>query len=470
MRRTNYTYYLLLYLPFLLAWLTQSLPHASYLLAWLGSFFIFFICYKGFNKELPDDLPVFEQLLRPIFFLHVVFAGYMACTSIFYYVNALGFEYFSYIGNRYFFSENIYESIARCQRYYVLGHAAFAHGLIAGMDHSQKKQYKLYAPSMSNLLLGISLICLPLGYLFSKIGALNQFSVQLSGLSFVSGAIALAFAIREKKRANLMAACGLFALNMIAALNSGFKEPIIICVLLLGIFMLPVYGKKILPLLFSILLILFFILPTFIGDFRKMVREGADATTARNESLSDIINKDNLIGDLKEDNWAFLTIRLSEIDMFIQYTKSTPDFIPFYKGKIFADGLKIIVPRFFWFGKPNVEQLVMTRAYSAGVVSPQSVVSAKPAFIVDCYLSYGPAGIWIGLFLYGYLAQKISLLAERLFGGYFMGSAVMFAGLFQILWRGNSFEFLISAVFWSLVTLIIFQKAFKARGILYKIN
>ena len=469
MKRTGYARYLLLYLPFLLAWLVQSLPHSSYLLAWLGSFFIFFICYKGFIRKLPDDMPVLEQLLRPIFFLHVIFAGYMACTSIFYYLNALGFEYFSYIGNRYFFSEDIYKSVAGCQRYYVLGHAAFAHGLIAGMSYPQKKQYKLYAPTMSNLLLGISLICLPLGYLFSKIGALNQFSVQLSGLSFVSGAIALAFAIKEKKRANLFASCGLFALNMITALNSGFKEPIIICVLLLGVFLLPVYGKKILPLLFSILLVLFFVLPTFIGNFRKIVQEGADVTTARNESLTNIINNDNLISDLEEDNWAFLTIRLSEIDMFIQYTKSSPDFVPFYKDKILLDGLKAIVPRFFWPGKPNVEQLVMTRAYSAGVVNPQSLVSAKPAFIVDCYLSYGVAGIWIGLFLYGYLAQKISLLAERLLGGYFMGSAVVFSGLFQILWRGNSFEFLMSAVFWSLVTLFIFRKVFKARGIIYKI-
>jgi len=50
-----------------------------------------------------------------------------------------------------------------------------------------------------------------------------------------------------------------------------------------------------------------------------------------------------------------------------------------------------------------------------------------------------------------------------------MGSAVVFSGLFQILWRGNSFEFLMSAVFWSLVTLFIFRKVFKARGIIYKI-
>ena len=78
-------------------------------------------------------------------------------------------------------------------------------------------------------------------------------------------------------------------------------------------------------------------------------------------------------------------------------------------------------------------------------------------------------GIWIGLFSFGYIAQWISMKAESLFGGYFMGSAVMFAGLFQIFWRGNSFEFLISAVFWSFVTMYIFFMVFKAKGILERV-
>ncbi|MDQ1141874.1 MAG: hypothetical protein EOO20_13245 [Chryseobacterium sp.] len=469
MKNTKHIYYFLLYLPYLLSWALKSSSHTSYLIAWLGSFFIFFVCYKGIIKQLPNDIPILEQLLRPIFFLQVIFAGYMACTSIFYYANTLGYEYFSYVGNRSFLSDDIYESIAKCQRYYVLGHAALTHGLIAGMDYPQKKVYRIYAPSVSNLLLGISIICLPLGYLFSKIGALNQFSIELSGLSFVSGAIALAFAIRENKRVNLWASAGLFALNLLSALSSGFKEPIIICVLLVGIFLLPVYGKKVAPVLISVLIVLFFVLPTFIGNFRRMVSEGVDTTTARNESLDKIIQSDNLIDDLQEDNWAFLTGRLSEIDMFIRYTKSTPYFVPFYKSKTVTDAIKTILPRFFWPGKPDVEQLVMTRVYTAGVVDRQSIVSAKPAFIVDCYLSYGAIGIWIGLFLYGYIAQRISLLAEEMFGSYFMGTAVMFAGLFQIMWRGNSFEFLFNSIFWSLVTMFIFQKVFKARGILYKV-
>ena len=200
-----------------------------------------------------------------------------------------------------------------------------------------------------------------------------------------------------------------------------------------------------------------------------MVAQGTDADTARAKSIDNIINNDNLIDDLQNDNWAFLVGRLSEIDMFIRYTSSTPYFIPYYKTELVENSIKLIIPRFIWGEKPDVEQLVMTRVYNAGVVNRTSLVSAKPAYIVDCYLSYGKIGIVIGLFLYGFVAQKISQISEVWFGGYLLGTAVIFAGLFQIFWRGNSFEFLISAVFWSFITMIILQALLKARGILVKI-
>jgi len=469
MQSNRLFHYLILYIPFLAALAFSKNAHVSYLTAWLGSFFIFIVCYKEVIKKLPSDLPVVEQLLRPVFFMQIVFAGYMSCTSIFYYLNALGYDYITYVGNPNLLPLNIYESIANCQRMYVLGHAALVNGILVAMSYPLKKNYKVYTNSMSNLLLGISFFCLPLGYFTGKVGGLNQFSIQLSSLSFVAGTIALAFAIREHKRVNIWAAAILFSMNMFAALSSGFKEPVIITTLLLGVFLLPVYGRKIIPLFGAILIALFFVLPTFIGNFRQMVAEGTDVATARNKSIDNIVNNDNLIEELQDDNWSFLVGRLSEIDMFIRYTNSTPYFMPYYKMELAENAIKMIIPRFFWSGKPDVEQLVMTRVYNAGVVDRISLVSAKPAYIVDCYLSYGKIGIIIGLFLYGFIAQKISQISEIWFGGYFMGTAVMFAGLFQILWRGNSFEFLISAIFWSFITLIILQAVLKARGILVRI-
>ena len=467
MSTTNPLRFLLLYVPFMLAWLFSEQYHISYITSWLGSFFIYYISYSGLIKKLPNDHSLVEQLMRPIFLLQIIFAGYMCCSSIFYYVNALGYQYLEQNLSRLIFGDEIYRSIGRCQLYYVLGHAALTHGILIGMKYPIEKKYVLYTASMSNLLIGISVVCLPLGYFFGKIGGLNQFSVQLTGLSFVAGTIALAFAIKEQKKTNLWFAGALFISNLLNSLVSGYKEPILISVILLGVFLLPIYGKKVAPIFVGLLIVLIFILPTFINNFRQLSGQGVNSNQARDESFDAVFNSNQ--EDLEGDNWEFLVFRFSEIDMFIKYTNSTPRQVPYYKLQLLKDGIISIIPRFFWPSKPIVEDLVMQRVYSAGVVDRQSLVSAKPAYIVDAYLSYGMIGIWISLFLYGYVAQWISIKAEILFGGYFMGSAVMFAGLFQIFWRGNSFEFLISAIFWSFVTMYIIYIIFKAKGILERV-
>jgi len=51
--------------------------------------------------------------------------------------------------------------------------------------------------------------------------------------------------------------------------------------------------------------------------------------------------------------------------------------------------------------------------------------SAKPAFIVDAYLFGGTLGILICLFSYGTLRQFIANKAEKLFGGYTLGTALI---------------------------------------------
>src|ERR1700750_1596854 len=96
----------------------------SYFLAWLGSFFIFFISYSGWIKPLPKDRSIAEQLMRPIFIVQIIFIGYIACSSIFSFLNLLGYgdapSRNSFIRD----DENLLLA-AECQRYYVLGHAAF---------------------------------------------------------------------------------------------------------------------------------------------------------------------------------------------------------------------------------------------------------------------------------------------------------------------------------------------------------
>jgi hypothetical protein len=460
--------YLILYLPWVLSILLKDSTTLSYFVAWLGSFFIFFVCYSGMIKPLPQDRSIAGQLMRPIFLVQIIFIGYMACSSIFYFIDLLGINepaessIFSNV-------DNVKLALtAQCQRYYVLGHAAFATGLIASMRYPIKQKYKVETEKIANLLLVIAIILLPLSVMASRVSGLAQYAGQFNSLSFIAGTLALAFAIPLNKGFNTVFCVSLYLINFYQALISGFKEPIIISVLVLGIFLYPNY-KKIVTLTFiPALLALFILLPTYNQIFRANAWGNSVAAEDAYKLALDAALSDD---DAKsETTWGFLVYRLSETSMFNTFLQSTPANIDYYGFKIVNQSLTAIIPRILWPEKPGTEALVMERVYNAGVAYRGSTVSAKPAYIVDGYLSGGSLGVFLALLIYGAAIQRISQKAEQLFGGYVLGTALIFSGLFQMFWRGLSFEFLLNSVFWSYITMMIIHKILISRKILERID
>ena len=177
----------------------------------------------------------------------------------------------------------------------------------------------------------------------------------------------------------------------------------------------------------------------------------------------------NAAVESKESNWDFLTGRLSEIRMFTQYIESTPNLIPYYGFDIVGQALIVLVPRIAWKDKPVTETMVMQRVFDAGVVNNIAKVSAKPMYIVDGYLSGGILGIMVSLFIYGFALQYICGVAESWFGGYFLGTAIVFNGLFPIFWRGLSFEFILNSVLYSFLTMWVLQRLLYSYDFLEKI-
>ena len=108
----------------------------------------------------------------------------------------------------------------------------------------------------------------------------------------------------------------------------------------------------------------------------------------------------------------------------------------------------------------------MERAYDHGGISRNSEVSAKPQFVVDAYLSWGALGVLIGGVIFGMVASLASRLAERWFGGYLLGSGLVYTAFFRIFWKGSAFEFFIGAVFWSFVLMGLLFLAGRITGIL----
>ncbi|MGF7078007.1 exosortase Y-associated Wzy-like protein [Mucilaginibacter sp. UYCu711] len=454
--------YLILYIPWVLSILLRGSPVLSYIVAWLGSFFIFFICYSGWLKPLPNDRLIGSQLMRPIFLVQIIFIGYMACSSIFYFCNLLGYLDNSGLATFTIDYDNL-DLTAQCQRYYVLGHAAFATGMILSMKYPIKQKYKVNTDKLANILLMIAIIFLPLSYVAGHTSGLIQFYFQFSSLSFIAGTLALAFAIPLNKVFNTAFCLFLYLTNFYQALTSGFKEPIIVSVLVLGIFLYPTYKRIVITTFIPALLLLFMYLPTYNHIFRANAwGDSVNSDDAYKLALDAALNNESQ----EDTNLGFLVYRLSEVSMFTEYIKSTPQYIDYYGFDLVKQAIIAIVPRIFWPGKPITEELVMERVYNSGVIRRGSSVSAKPAYVVDGYLSGGPLGVFVALFIYGAAVQLISQKAEQLFGGYILGTALVFAGLFQIFWRGLSFEFLLNSVFWSFITMLILSKVLRIQNIL----
>jgi hypothetical protein len=140
MKGVAFEKYLVLYLPWLFSVLFTSDPVFSYLIAWLGSFLIFYLTLTGWVKPLPKDLSKGEQLMRPIFLVQIIFIGYSACTTIFYFFDVLGYRDFHKTSQFYLINYDALALTAQCQRYYCLGHAAFVTGVLSYMRYPIKQK------------------------------------------------------------------------------------------------------------------------------------------------------------------------------------------------------------------------------------------------------------------------------------------------------------------------------------------
>lgn len=443
--------YLLLFMPWALAELLADLPQASFLVAWLGSVFILVISTSGYVKARRQDLPFKEQFMRPLFLTQFIFVGYMALTSVFYFMDLLGYRYLEYQS----YSLIDYYSLdiaARCQRLYILAHASYTTGLLLLSDSTIKRKWRIDKGLIdSAFFIKATIIFSIATFVFAFVPGLDQFAVKFKDLTYISSILALVYSILEKRTDRIAATGALFAVNFLAAFLSGWKEPIIVTMIVLGGYLYPLYKRVVIALFIPLFFAAIFILPSYNSKFRELAWiEGVNSEQAAQTAI-DAIQQGDV--DLSSDNWTFLTNRLSEISMFVIYVDRVPSKIDYYGTKIINESFLFLVPRLFWPDKPDVESHVMERVYEIGVVNRNMNVSAKPPIIVDAYLSGGAVVIVFVLLIMGLLTAWIANKCEYLFGGYQLGIAWAFSGLFQILWRGNCMEFLVNSLLWGVITL-----------------
>ena len=447
-----------LYFPVIFAYLFSGLPITSFIIAWLGSFFIFYWTWFSSSVYFKTDQPIYRQIMRPIFLTQFIFAGFMCCTSIFYFVDHLGYRYFTEVnkGLRFQGSEQTY-LIAQCQRLCLLGHAAIVTGIILKIKKEDVpvKNYLLH--SGHNYLISTSLISYVIGFICQYIPGLIQIAYPIIAVAVSCGAVLLVRGINEKNINYLLVGSFIFLSNFLNASLSGYKEPIIINIIILACLFLPYYRKIIIWISLPVAYLLLYFLPTYNTVVRQSWNSDVSAEEARSEAFETLLGNENQ-DVIEETNWTFLTNRLSEIDMFTKFVQYVPAKHDYYGFEILKDSFEALIPRIFWKNKPNMEEVSMARVYDAGVVSPFSSVSAKTRPVVDAYLSWGIFGVFITMLIYGLIMQGMCNLAEVLFGSYELGCVIVFNSLFQQLWRGNNFEFMINNFFYSYVIMLAFAK------------
>lgn len=445
---------LVLYIPFIVAWSLLGIPELAFGLAWSSSVVLILLVINGVFKPRNYNGSWMQYPLRPLYVPHFIFAGYMSISSIFYFWSLYGYVYLNKINPP--ASTEIFEITAWAQCLYYLGHASLIHGLLLGSNYQMPK-IQLRVKSLSSFSLQLSIVFTILAFGLYTFPWLGQLKERVNQISSVATAIALAVAIPERNPRNLSIALIFFSINMLQALTSGWKESILTPLILLFTFLLPVYRTKILVVGAPLFITLMAVLPTFNAVIRENSWQNRLAPT---EALAKAVSAVGDQSTLSEANWEFLTGRFSEISLFTKYLDNVPKNRDFYYEDIILQGLESLIPRILLPNKGVTELLVMERVWENRVVARISSVSAKPQLVVDGYLSFGPFGVWLFCFLTGWSAARISNLAEQLFGGYFLGTAIVFSSLFSVYWRGNCFEFMLNIIVWSTVIMFFLYFVF----------
>lgn len=461
------------YLPGFIIWLVAefliSNPIYSYFIAWAGSFFIFYWTIYSNFRYINNDLPLKNQILRPIVIVQLIFAGFMCCTSIFYFLNHLGYRYLEKVDFTVDIPNTQTYLIAQCQRLSLLAHAALVMGIILLTKPKEKNTRKNIFATDVNIddFLGKFSIATFIGAIAIRfVPGFSQFSEGLTSVSLFAGTFILVKGVATKNKKILYLGAGLFFSNLLKATLSGFKEPILMSLIILGFLLFPIYKKLTLyvgiPLLYGLL----YILPTYVSVMRSQSWSGeASAESSRSLAIDTLLDVDN--SELIEDtNWLFLTDRISEINMFTQFVNNTPAVIDFYGFEIIIESLYTLVPRVLWEDKPITEEISMKRVYAAGVISENSNVSAKTRPVVDAYLSFGTFGVFAFFILIGLIAQGLCNTCENLYGGYQFGTSIIMGTFSGTLWRGNNFEFMFNSLFYGYVLVLIMCEILKLFKIL----
>lgn len=459
-------WFIIIVIAALTGFLYPSMPYLAWWSCWLTSLAIFLLTLTGKLINLPTDLPILGQFFRPYFLAFTFFTGFVVLSPFFHFFSLHGYEFFDKVYDVTPDEGTLFRTV-QAQWFYLIAQISYVLGMSLKRPDYGKPTYSLARIQLSDLFIILFVSLQALALISAFIPGLVQVLVKLTDIANFVGVLFLGVAIQENNRTKILLGFVIVSYSFMIALLSGMKSAPLFIAIILGTFLIQKYPKMII----TTGILVFVLWATYIPYYNNIYRqvawsEGFDPVEANQIARDETLNASST--DLREASWAMLENRLSEVNMFIKYTYFVPSYHPHYGTDILQQSFMSLVPRIFWPEKPDMEALIMERVYTAGVVESYSIVSAKPAYIVDAYLTGGWPVIIIAYIILGFLNIYLSVKAEKWFGSYLLGSGVIFNGLFQIIWLGNSFEFLFNVLFWSFILMYAIRFGLQRTGLLVR--
>lgn len=455
----------LLFAPSLLG-LAWTAPSVSIAWSLAGSLFVAGLTQTHWFLEDAGEAPIFARALRPSFMFNFFMIALHVAGGACHALDALGYSFRGWEGPTYGGS---LAPIATAQALMLLGHASCVAGMkLVGFRYGPPRWTVPGLPKYALTILAVAATGVSTVLMMIPGGA--NLGLKFSALAMAAVIVEIAVAVWNRRYANLSLTLVLLGTIIFQQLVSGWKGQVLFTIIPLAALLYPAMRVRVLAGAVAVALVWGLYVYPFGQALRPLLwYQGMARDEAVQISMDEALHMP--IEERVEELWIMGVNRLSDLYQFQKYLEFVPSAHPYYGLAILQEALIGLVPRLFWPGKPDLERVSMERVYQAGIVSRKASVSAKASYWQEAYLSGGWGAVLIAGLLLGLLMQGTSLLCERSFGGYTIGTGVIYTGLFAVaLHDPQNFLFFISTIWGSgLVAVALYVAGIQA-GFLVRVG
>ena len=413
----------ILFIPSLIGLLFRDAPWLSLAWSFAGSGLIAGVALTRWFRESSES--ALDRPLRPVLMVHVFFLGLHGFGGIVHALDVAGYTLRGWEGPQYGVDPYY---MAAAQQLMLLAHAATTAGMKLVGFRYPAPAYTAHGIRAARLLM-LSAASVGAAILLQRVPGFSNIAAKFGELSVVVLLVALAFPFPGRTFQTRLMTVGLVAFNLYSQAISGWKGDALWTMLALGGMVYPRFRGRVVAAGCGFLLFWALFLYPFGAALRPMAwYEGVEQQRAVQLSIERAMTMS--MSERMDGAWTMLAGRANELYQFRRYLEWVPAQHPYFKFEICDEALVALVPRLIWTEKPDLERLAMERVYQAGVVGRHSNVSAKSNFYQDAYLSFGWIGVAVFCVFLGALMMLVSRACERFFGGYVIGTCLVYTALF----------------------------------------